>query len=648
MTWDALASKTSEKPGNDRAFDRRVLLGVSGLALMAGLAASSGAQAQCTDSAVSQYFPFGNGGGINALNSVINTVNTAFLTNTSAFVSAPGDVAPNQEGGGVWVRGVAGSVETKATGAFNGSFTNVPAGTTWTGSANCGTKVDQDFRGFQAGHDIAVLNDTHFGANWHFGVTAGYLESKFRDSSPDGSLKGDFQIPFAGLYTAFTRGNLYADAQARVDFLQGQLNDPVANGIFNQRLDARGYSFTGNLGYRFGLASNWFVEPSVGGVLSRVTVDPFDVSGTYILPVGVSPNVTLPGRVQIGDIDSELGRASVRIGTSFASPDGLIAAQPFFTASVFHEFAGDARASVSNSIDPDWGARFPTSGTFTTGRVGTYAQFGVGSSFQLQNTGWLGYGRVDYRTGDNIDGLSFNAGLRYQFTPAAGLESLKDAPGGLKDGPPVWPVYRWTGLYLGDSIGAVRGEEHWRYPSGSVTEPDFAGYLYSSALGYNYQMGRFVTGIEADFGASDGRGAKSCPNQAYYSCESDLNHLATITGRLGYAWGRALIYAKGGWAAGEVEARAHLNTGTTVTRFDTYAAPVTTRNWETGWTVGGGMEFALTDKWSGKAEYLHYELGAETFHTTVSDRSRPEIATQGDIVRVGVNYHLSTLRDSAK
>jgi outer membrane autotransporter protein len=615
-------------------------LGVSGLALLVGLAASSSAQAQCTDSAVMQFFPLGNGGSINALNSVINAANTAFLTNTSAFVSAPGDAAPNQEGGGVWIRGVAGSVETKATGSFTGSFTNTRAGTGWSGSSNCSTKVDQDFRGFQAGHDIATLNDSTFGANWHFGVTAGYLESKFRDASPDGSLKGEFQVPFAGLYTAFTKGNLYADAQARVDFFQGQLNDPIANGIFNQRIDARGYSLTGNIGYRIDVASNLFIEPSIGGVLSRVTVDPLDLSGTYILPLSMSPNVTLPGRVQIHDIDSELGRASVRVGTSIASPDGLMAAQPFVTASVLHEFAGEAKASASNSIDPDWGKDYPVSGTFRTSRVGTYAQFGIGSSFQLLNTGWLGYGRVDYRTGDNLDGISFNAGLRYQFTPAAGLESLKDAPVGLKDGPSALYGHNWSGLYLGDTIGAVRGEEHWRYPIGTTTDPDFAGYLYSSQVGYNYQMGHVVAGVEGDFGVSSGRGAKSCPNLAYYSCETDLNYLATITGRLGFAWGRALLYAKGGWAAGEIEAHAHLNTGTTETRFASYYAPVTTTNWATGWTVGGGMEFALTEKWSAKAEYMHYDLGAETFHTTLYSGSRPEIATEGDIVRVGVNYHL--------
>ena len=66
-----------------------------------------------------QYFPFGAGSGVNALTSVISTVNTAFLNNGSAFVSAPA-AAPDSQGGGVWVRAVGGTVDTQANSSFNG------------------------------------------------------------------------------------------------------------------------------------------------------------------------------------------------------------------------------------------------------------------------------------------------------------------------------------------------------------------------------------------------------------------------------------------------------------------------------------------------------------------------------------------------
>ena len=64
-------------------------------------------------------------------------------------------------------------------------------------------------------------------------------------------------------------------------------------------------------------------------------------------------------------------------------------------------------------------------GNLNTTRVGTYGQFALGVAGQLVGTGWLGYVRGDYRTGDNIEGYSVNGGIRYQFAPdppAAGSE----------------------------------------------------------------------------------------------------------------------------------------------------------------------------------------------------------------------------------
>src|SRR5271165_7473812 len=83
--------------------------------------AASAAQAQC-DNTLSQLFPFGNGGGVNALTSVIDTVNIDLLPASSAFLSAPGGVAPDELGGGAWSRAIGGTVETKATSYFNGQF----------------------------------------------------------------------------------------------------------------------------------------------------------------------------------------------------------------------------------------------------------------------------------------------------------------------------------------------------------------------------------------------------------------------------------------------------------------------------------------------------------------------------------------------
>src|SRR5687767_14835211 len=128
----------------------RVVLG--GAALLAGMIAAPGAWAQCTNTlpgtivggqpiTAASFLPLAQGSAVNSLVSVLSTINTAFLTNTTAFVSAPGNPAPNQQGSGAWVRGVTGSVDTDNTGV-----TRVSAlGANLSGSVNCNTTTRTDF-----------------------------------------------------------------------------------------------------------------------------------------------------------------------------------------------------------------------------------------------------------------------------------------------------------------------------------------------------------------------------------------------------------------------------------------------------------------------------------------------------------------------
>jgi hypothetical protein len=270
----APVSKARVRCERPRRTKRGALLG--GVALVMGLLGTSGAYAQCTDNfnfvgnigtvgtpiivPVSTLLPLGTGSSLSALTSTINTVNTAFLTSTSAFVSAPSGPQPDQQGGGAWGRTIAGTVEARNTTTATLDLTAVPLAAT--GSQHCRTTVRQDYAGFQVGHDFSILNGGGTGANWHWGVTAGYIEARTNDvtpggsyingvllTTPEGSFSGTSQVPFVGLYTAFTKGNLFADAQVRWDFYQGGLSDRN-NGLFDQRLDARGISVTGNVGYK--------------------------------------------------------------------------------------------------------------------------------------------------------------------------------------------------------------------------------------------------------------------------------------------------------------------------------------------------------------------------------------------------------------
>jgi opacity protein-like surface antigen len=349
-----------------------------------------------------------------------------------------------------------------------------------------------------------------------------------------------------------------------------------------------------------------------------VSIDPLNVSG-LVSPVGVP---FARGTVTIDDIESVLGRATLRVGTTFTS--GQVTWQPYATASLFHEFAGDVTATSLLT-----GTGTAADGIFLTttskGGVGTYGQFALGTAAVLGNSGWLGYARVDYRVGDVIEGIGVNAGLRYQFSPE-------------QRGSMATYAYNWTGLYGGVFVGSVWGDEGWVFLTGAPSRlrPDYAGYIGGGQVGYNVQMDHWVLGVEGDYGLSNAHGGISCPNVNQFTCTADLDSLSLLTARFGVTWGRVLFYAKGGLALGEVGAGAKNNATSSG------GIGITTTKWSTGWALGGGMEFALSQRWSAKAEYIHYDLGSETYQvTTVPEFVRAE--TKGDTVRIGVNYHLHSM-----
>jgi outer membrane autotransporter protein len=362
----------------------------------------------------------------------MNTVNTAFLLPSSAFVAGRSNAQPGDLGGGVWGRAVVGSVETKSatSGTIDVSQTHGGIGggpsTPNPGSGKCRGVLHENFAGYQFGFDLATLNIARSGANLHFGLTAGYFESRLKDItpganepaggtilfSPPGSFRSETQVPFLGLYAVFTQGNFFADAQVRQDFYLMRMTD-AANGLSDQSQLARGFSVGGGTGYKIPLPSNWFVEPSAGVLWSRVQVDPITTLGA------ASFNFENAGSVKIDDIESLMGRLSLRVGTAFTG--GSATWQPFVTGTVFREFAANATAT-SQIAGPDTvtigGITVPTQNKGAifhaeTTRIGTFGQVGVGTSAAYGN--WLSYGRFDYKFGENVEGWNLSAGVRYTW-----------------------------------------------------------------------------------------------------------------------------------------------------------------------------------------------------------------------------------------
>ena len=170
----------------------------------------------------------------------------------------------------------------------------------------------------------------------------------------------------------------------------------------------------------------------------------------------------------------------------------------------------------------------------------------------------------------------------------------------------------WSGFYLGGQLGGAWNDTDWRYNNPnwfntflSVTvintfDMDGSGFLGGGQVGFNHQSGAWVFGIEGSVAGADVSGNQRSPFfPASDRYTSDINLLTTVTGRLGYAGDRWLVYAKGGWAGADVE----------LTLFDQPSQiRASSDTWANGWTVGAGAEYALGQNLSLGVEYNYADL----------------------------------------
>ena len=352
----------------------------------------------------------------NAFAATINATNTAFLTHSTAFVSAPPNPPPNSPGGGVWTRVIGGESTIKSDGSTSYNYVAPPpAGIKETGATTCNTSFKQTFVGEQVGVDTARLNIG--GWNVHLGTTAGYMETRGNidgGNTAGGAFDTKTQAPFVGTYAAATYGGFFVEGLVRLNYYETNLDSPTIN-VFNQKLDAHGVSVSGSAGYHWAIPnSDWFVEPSAGFSWSRTKIDPLNLAGQTVLG-----GQDFKGTVQIDDIESLIGRAGLRVGTTFVS--GNMLWQPFAAASVWHEFKGGWSANYSSCpnciFQPPTFTPSRLTATMDGSGIGTYGVYSVGVAGQIVNTGWLGYARLDFEEGPEIQGWTVSGGLRYQFTP---------------------------------------------------------------------------------------------------------------------------------------------------------------------------------------------------------------------------------------
>lgn len=159
--------------------------------------------------------------------------------------------------------------------------------------------------------------------------------------------------------------------------------------------------------------------------------------------------------------------------------------------------------------------------------------------------------------------------------------------GGRFAGSPIW-----SGPYLGVHYGLGRGKSDWTFANGTTSPNLDLGTLFGGHAGYQSQWGSLITGIDISYSGVHVDGSASCGTGM---CETAIDNLLLLNGRLGYAVGRLLVYATGGWA------RSTIN----ITGSDDRHV--------SGWDIGGGYEYLISPNVIVGLEYIHVDYNKESF-----------------------------------
>jgi outer membrane immunogenic protein len=246
--------------------------------------------------------------------------------------------------------------------------------------------------------------------------------------------------------------------------------------------------------------------------------------------------------------------------------------------------------------------------------------------------------------------------------------------------PPVVP-WSWTGFYIGIGGGTAWGTKEYDWnidatiasvlnqvgapgaipPLGLHSQGTHSinGGFFGGQIGYNWQVGWAVLGVQADAHWADLNGSGNCFALAITNCNAKVDSFGSVTARVGGTIDRALLYAKGGWAwensssdinilgigatnvlGGAIPGGVNLNLASSVSED------------RSGWTWGAGVEYAFASNWSGFLEYNYYDFGKKTqnYLFSVSVPAVPanvsipiptDLNEQFHVVKAGVNYRFN-------
>jgi outer membrane immunogenic protein len=216
---------------------------------------------------------------------------------------------------------------------------------------------------------------------------------------------------------------------------------------------------------------------------------------------------------------------------------------------------------------------------------------------------------------------------------AADLPSRKEAPVYVAPA----PVYSWTGFYVGADVGGSWGNANLWVPT-AYGYNDFShnatnnGVIGGGFVGYNYQINNFVLGVQGEFDGTGTGNSRWLDPAGRFQASFGQDWIASVDGRLGFAMDRTLFYVIGGGAWTQ-------NTASLTDNWSGYGiSRSATRG---GYDIGGGIEYAFTNNWTGRIEYRYYNFG--TANNTYADVLLPSdtyyrTTLTNNVIRVGLAY----------
>ena len=180
------------------------------------------------------------------------------------------------------------------------------------------------------------------------------------------------------------------------------------------------------------------------------------------------------------------------------------------------------------------------------------------------------------------------------------------------------PAINWTGFY----VGAMGGYASEATSDSSGLKGGFGG----GTLGYNWQSGMLVLGIEADGAWADVSQTVTAPGLV--TLRDKVEFLGTVRGRVGAAFNQVLLYGTGGFAFADNKLSGNV-----------LGVSLSDSKLHTGWAAGAGIEWMFAQRWSLKAEYLYRRFESQTYFTTQLPAGVASGTLAMNSVQVGINYH---------